>query len=76
METYEGIYENGVVRPLEPLDLPESTPVSIVVPSTPTQVETPSQELNDGMDAIYEILSRSCSTGIRDLAERHNEHQP
>ncbi len=27
------IYENGVVRPLTPLTLPESTLVNIVVPS-------------------------------------------
>jgi predicted DNA-binding antitoxin AbrB/MazE fold protein len=76
METIQGIYENGVVRPLEPLALPESTPVSIVVPSVPVQVESPAVEPSNGMDAIYEILDRRFNSGIRDLAERHNEHQP
>lgn len=70
------IYENGVVRPLTPLTLPESTLVNIVVPSTPTQIESSSIESSEGMDAIYEILSRGHDTGIRDLAARHNEHQP
>lgn len=76
METIQGIYENGVVRPLEPLALPESTPVSIVVPTAPAQGESQSIESSVGMDAIYDILSRRHNSGIRDLAERHNEHQP
>jgi predicted DNA-binding antitoxin AbrB/MazE fold protein len=76
MQTYEGIYENGVVRPLTPLGLPESTHVSIVVPSIPAQGESQSIELSDGMDAIYEILSRRFNSGHHDTAERHNEHQP
>lgn len=76
MDTFEGIYENGVVRPLEPLALPESTPVSILVPSAPAQGQIPAIESRDGMEAIYEILNRRHNSGIRDLAERHNEHQP
>ena len=70
------IYENGVVRPLTPLTLPEKTLVNIVVPSTVPQVEGSLVESSDGMDEIYEILSRSYDTGIPDLAQRHNEHQP
>lgn len=76
MQSFEGIYENGVVRPLEPLNLPESTPVSILVPSMPAQGETSTIESSDGIEAIYEVLDRRHSTGIADLAERHNEHQP
>jgi predicted DNA-binding antitoxin AbrB/MazE fold protein len=75
-QTFAGIYENGVVRPLTPLALPEATPVSIVV-STETPADAISAKASsDGLDAIYEILSRRHDTGIRDLAERHNEHQP
>ncbi len=76
METIQGIYENGVVRPLEPLVLPESTPVSILVPSAPAQGKIPAIESREGMDAIYEILSRRFNSGHHDTAERHNEHQP
>jgi predicted DNA-binding antitoxin AbrB/MazE fold protein len=70
------IYENGVARPLTPLTLPESTLVNIVVPNPPAQANGPPLESSDGMDEIYEILGRSYDTGIPDLAERHNEHQP
>lgn len=70
------IYENGVARPLTPLTLPESTLVNIVVPSTAPHVQESPVESSDGMDEIYEILGRSYDTGIFDLAERHNEHQP
>jgi len=70
------IYENGVARPLTPLTLPESTLVNIVVPNPSAQADGSPIESSDGMDEIYQILSRSYDTGIPDLAERHNEHQP
>jgi hypothetical protein len=38
-------------------------------------VEAPSRE-NEGMEAIYEIMTRRFRSGRHNLAERHNEHQP
>jgi hypothetical protein len=40
------------------------------------QDKSPTIESRDGMDAIYEILSRRFNSGHHDTAERHNEHQP
>lgn len=71
METFQGIYENGVVRPLEPLALPEATPVSIVVP---TAVDD--SELGSNSAELYEILSHSYDTGDTDLAARVDELHP
>jgi predicted DNA-binding antitoxin AbrB/MazE fold protein len=67
------IYENGVVRPLAPLTLPESTPVSIVVPSMPAQGE--SQSKSPPME-LYRLLDQRFNSGQHDIAAHHNEHQP
>jgi hypothetical protein len=34
------------------------------------------ERAQDGLDDIYEILSRRFRSGQKDLAARHNEHQP
>lgn len=67
MKTIHAVYENGVFRPVEAVNLPEHTSVELQVKETP---KIPS------LDDVYAILGRSYSTGERDLAERHNEHQP
>ena len=71
MQSYEGIYENGVVRFPGPVGLPEHTPVTV----TPQAAVEPKASAGS-LDRIYELLSQSCETGIPDLAARHNEHQP
>jgi predicted DNA-binding antitoxin AbrB/MazE fold protein len=71
METIQGIYENGVVRPLEPLALPESTPVGIVVPSSDNN-----GEIGSNSAELYEILSHTYDTGDTDLAARVDELHP
>lgn len=70
MKTVPAIYENGVFRPLRAIDLPESTSVEILLPDEPPS-DTPSN-----LDAIYEAMSIRFNSERRDLAERHNEHQP
>jgi predicted DNA-binding antitoxin AbrB/MazE fold protein len=76
MQSYDGIYENGVVRPLTPLTLPESTPVSIVVPAT-SEADLPAgDDIGSNSDELYEILSRSYNTGETDLAARVDELDP
>jgi hypothetical protein len=70
METFQGIYENGIVRFPEPVALPEHTPVTVTA-------QAPAQPpLGCSTDRLYELLSQSVETGIPDLAARHNEHQP
>ena len=45
--------------------------VTIVEPPKPSK-----QAMTPGLAAIYAILGERFDTGERDLAERHNEHQP
>jgi predicted DNA-binding antitoxin AbrB/MazE fold protein len=76
MKTIHAIYENGAFRPTGPVDLPEGSEVTIEpvrLQPTPGALEEPG---DDGLDTIYEILSRSYATGETDLAARHDEHQP
>jgi predicted DNA-binding antitoxin AbrB/MazE fold protein len=68
--TIRAIYENGIFRPLDPVDLPDSTPVEF-----DPKVVTPEDE-DAAQKRIYELLGRSYDTGQTDTAERHNEHQP
>ena len=69
MKTVHAIFENGVFRPTEPVELPEGTTVEFEVRvSAPNGIPT--------LDDVYEILSRRFDSGRHDIAERHNEHQP
>jgi predicted DNA-binding antitoxin AbrB/MazE fold protein len=70
MNTIRAVYENGVFRPTEPIDLPELS----LVEFEPRPVE--GDEQKRAREAINEILSRSYDGGESDVAERHNEHQP
>jgi predicted DNA-binding antitoxin AbrB/MazE fold protein len=69
MESIEAIYEHGVFRPIGPVTLPENCRVRVI----PAVVNG---ELNQDLDAIHAVLDLRFNTGERDLAERHNEHQP
>jgi predicted DNA-binding antitoxin AbrB/MazE fold protein len=71
MPMIRAIYENGVFRPLEPVDIPEGTRVEVSL--TVCRDEIPA---NPNMSKIYEILSERFNSGFTDTAERHNEHQP
>jgi predicted DNA-binding antitoxin AbrB/MazE fold protein len=61
------IYENGVFRPIEPVHLPERTEVDINLPD---------EEARENQEAILAILRTSYPSGQRDVAQRHDEHQP
>ena len=67
--TIRAIYENGVFRPTEPVDLPDKTTVEVTVPESDAQGR-------DNQEAIFAILRESYPSGESDVAERHNEHQP
>jgi predicted DNA-binding antitoxin AbrB/MazE fold protein len=75
-KTIHAVYEKGVFRATETVDLPENTPVEMELR---VRVEAPStltDTMSRGMAKVYEILGRSHSSGHTDTAERHNEHQP
>ena len=69
MKSIHAIYENGVFRPLEPVELPEHARVLV-------EPEEPTGGASDAQKEIDEILSRRYRSGHHDTAERHNEHQP
>lgn len=70
MKTVSAIYEKGVFRPLEKVDLPEAALVEVIVPPHPPASDRPE------LVAIYDVLSERFESGIADTAARHNEHQP
>jgi hypothetical protein len=72
MQSFEGIYENGIVRFLGPVALPEHTPVTVVA-----QVDDKRAPLvGCNSPELDEILSHRYDTGDTDLAARVDEHQP
>lgn len=68
--TIQAVYENGVFRPTEKVDLPERCRVEVDVRQVGRQPEIPT------LDDVYAILGRRHASGEHDLAERHNEDQP
>jgi predicted DNA-binding antitoxin AbrB/MazE fold protein len=75
-KTIHAIYANGVFRPVEPVDLPDQTPVEFEVRVLPEEPPTVQAPMSEGLAKIYEILGRRYSSGYPDTAARHNEHQP
>lgn len=69
-QTIHAIYENGVFRPIEPIDLPERCEVEFEVWHVKEEPKVPT------LDDVYAILSKRFSSGESDVAARHNEHQP
>jgi predicted DNA-binding antitoxin AbrB/MazE fold protein len=72
MKTIHAVYERGVFRPTEPVDLPEGTEVDVLPPA----VRENGAGEPDGLETVYDVLSRRFRSGCHDTAERHNEHQP
>ena len=68
--TIHAIYENGVFRPTQPVDLPERCEVEVEVREVKPELNTPS------LEDVYAILSERFNSGEHDVAARHNEHQP
>ena len=71
MKTIHAVYESGVFRPLERVELPERTEVEFE-PRPVGQRE----DHNGQLDGIYAILGERYQSGEHDVAARHNEHQP
>ena len=71
MKTIHAVYESGLFRPLEKVELPERTEVAF----EPRPV-TKGEDRNGGLDGIYAILGERYRSGEHDVAARHNDHQP
>lgn len=71
MKTVHAVYERGIFRPLEAVELPERCEVEF----EPRPVQ-PAAAKDDGLSSIYAILSERYESGEKDVAARHNEHQP
>lgn len=69
--TIRAVYENGVFRPTEPVELPERAEVEFE-----PRVLASSPEESPALSRVYRVLSRRHDSGESDVAERHNEHQP
>ena len=72
MVKIHAVYENGVFKPTEPVNLPEHCRV---------KVEPESFASNESCDSlvqteIHDILAERYDSGDPYGAERHNEHQP
>jgi hypothetical protein len=74
METIRGIVEHGRIRLITTHSLPQGAEIEF----EPRLVQDKPGPASLGCNSaeLYEILSRSHDTGIPNLAERHNEHQP
>jgi predicted DNA-binding antitoxin AbrB/MazE fold protein len=71
MKTIHAVYESGVFRPLEAVELPERTEVEF----EPRPVGH-GDDRNGRLDGIYAILGERYQSGESDVAARHNQHQP
>ncbi len=69
-KTIHAVYENGVFRPTEKIDLPDHCEVEVEVRLLDESNPKPS------LDDVYAILSMRFNSGESDVAARHNEHQP
>jgi predicted DNA-binding antitoxin AbrB/MazE fold protein len=70
MALIHAVYENGVFRPTDPVDLPESSEVEVEL-----RIVTPSAGEKQ-LDSIYKLLGARFESGDTDVAARHDEHQP
>lgn len=85
MATIRAIYENGVFRPVEPVDLPEHTAVEVTPAATngssvPATARGPRSQLSDhinpvAMRGVWDALSETVDDprAPADLAARHDE---
>lgn len=75
--TVRAVFENGVFRPMDTIDLAEGTVVELQVVEEAVDVGSlVPPGTDEGLVRVYEILGRRFNSGHHDTAERHNEHQP
>ncbi|MEW6261837.1 MAG: antitoxin family protein [Thermodesulfobacteriota bacterium] len=71
MKTIQAVYENGVFRPLEPVNLPEHAKVEFE-----PRLSGRNAVREEAKDRIYKLLAERFESGETDVAARHDEHQP
>jgi predicted DNA-binding antitoxin AbrB/MazE fold protein len=67
MKTIHAVFENGIFRPTEPVDLPEGIEVTVQLLDS-----TDPSPVSPHLKRIYELLSESFDTNDPGLSERHN----
>jgi predicted DNA-binding antitoxin AbrB/MazE fold protein len=70
MATIHATYEAGVFRPHSPVNLPDRCEVEF----EPKLITPPDND--KALDDVYGVLAERYETGEKDVAARHNEHQP
>ncbi len=68
--TVHAIFENGVFRPTEKVDLPDHCEVEVEIRRVAEEPTKPS------LDDVYAILGKRHASAEHDVAARHDEHQP
>jgi predicted DNA-binding antitoxin AbrB/MazE fold protein len=71
MKPIRAIFENGVFRPIDRVDLPDRCEVRLEA-----QPITNGQPPEEAVRKVYAALSLRCRSGEGDVAARHDEHQP
>jgi predicted DNA-binding antitoxin AbrB/MazE fold protein len=69
MSTVKAIYEDGVFKPKEPVDLEEKAEVEVILPTAPRLAE----DDPTGWKAIDRLIG-SARSGISDVSEKHDEY--
>lgn len=72
-KTIHAIYENGVFRPIEPVNLPDRTAVELELRVAGGAGPA---RMSEGLARVYAILGERFDSGHTDTAARHDEHQP
>jgi predicted DNA-binding antitoxin AbrB/MazE fold protein len=68
--TIEAVVENGLIRPLEKLEIHDQTRIRVTIePSSETNGNIEAEELDDPFEGL------SMKTGIRDLAENFDDYR-
>ena len=74
--TMRAIYEDGVFKPITPVDIPNKAEVELEATIVTPVSQEPQAGAERARNEIFEILSRRYRTGQTDTAARHDEHQP
>jgi predicted DNA-binding antitoxin AbrB/MazE fold protein len=71
MKIIHAVYEKGVFRPTEPVDLPDGCEVTVEPKSAAEPVD-----LSPHQRRIRDLLRQPIDTDDPGLSGRHDEHQP
>lgn len=69
IQKIHAIYEDGVFKPTEPVNLPDNSEVEF-------EIMVADERKQPTIDDVYAVLGNRYDSGQDDVADRHNEHQP